>query len=262
MEQRRRMRAPPLLLATGLSLATAATKKVALNTKTRASSQAQIAAAVTPAVCPDTSVCPPQPRTVLAIEGGDAGAAFATLYYLYVVNGVQYAWHKGYVPYIVFNATWMQQTMGTAAADAPPLGALLPQLLPGRGPVAGAVLQRRCRAPAAGLAGRAGARGIQVVGEGMVLRQSRARAVQPRGMVQVVPRAGLPIVAQHGERRRVARASSQSSRRRSSRRGVGVDHGPLRSLRVARRPPSRLGQGHRPTLHRHRGVGAVCGFVL
>ena len=115
------MRAPPLLLATGLSLATAATKKVALNTKTRASSQAQIAAAVTPAACPDTSVCPPQPRTVLAIEGGDAGAAFATLYYLYVVNGVQYAWHKGYVPYIVFNATWMQQTMGTAAADAPPL---------------------------------------------------------------------------------------------------------------------------------------------
>ena len=75
MEQRRRMRAPPLLLATGLSLATAATKKVALNTKTRASSQAQIAAAVTPAACPDTSVCPPQPRTVLAIEGGDAGAA-------------------------------------------------------------------------------------------------------------------------------------------------------------------------------------------
>ena len=104
------MRAPPLLLATGLSLATAATK-------TRASAPA----IPVPAACPDTSVCPPQPRTVLAIEGGDPGAAFATLYYLYVVNGVQYAWHKGYVPYIVFNATWMQQTMGTAAADAPPL---------------------------------------------------------------------------------------------------------------------------------------------
>jgi hypothetical protein len=101
---------PPLLLATGLSLATEATK-------TRASAPA----IPVPAACPDTSVCPPQPRTVLAIEGGDPGAAFATLYYLYVVNGVQYAWHKGYVPYIVFNATWMQQTMGTAAADAPPL---------------------------------------------------------------------------------------------------------------------------------------------
>ena len=97
-------------LATGLSLATVATK-------TRASAPA----IPVPAACPDTSVDPPQPRTVLAIEGGDPGAAFATLYYLYVVNGVQYAWHKGYVPYIVFNATWMQQTMGTAAADAPPL---------------------------------------------------------------------------------------------------------------------------------------------
>ncbi len=248
------MRAPPLLLATGLSLATAATKKVALNTKTRASSQAQIAAAVTPAACPDTSVCPPQPRTVLAIEGGDAGAAFATLYYLYVVNGVQYAWHKGYVPYIVFNATWMQQTMGTAAADAPPLWEhFFRSYCPGVGP-----WLARC----SNVVGKSRARGIQVVGEGMVLRQSRAQAVQARGMVRVVPRAALPIVAQHGERRRVAYASSQSSRRRSRRRGVGVDHGRLCSLRVASGPPSRLGQGHPPTLHRHRGVGAVCGFVL
>jgi hypothetical protein len=59
-------------------------------------------------VCPDTTTCPPpdQNRSVLVIEGGDRQAAFTTIYYLYIVNGVKYAQHKGMVPFIKLNKGW------------------------------------------------------------------------------------------------------------------------------------------------------------
>ena len=82
--------------------------------------RASAPASTVPAACPDT-VLPFAAADGARHRRGDGGATFATLYYMYVTNGVQYAWHKGYVPYIAFNSTWMQQTMGAAAADAPPL---------------------------------------------------------------------------------------------------------------------------------------------
>ena len=64
--------------------------------------------------CPDTSACPPRGRnaTVFVIEGGDPHAAFATLFYLYVVNGVLYARHKGHAPWISLSPDWVHLTMG------------------------------------------------------------------------------------------------------------------------------------------------------
>lgn len=59
--------------------------------------------------CP--RACAKQP--IFVIEGGDENAAFATLFYLYVVNGVRYAWHKGYIPLIQFNPDWTKRTLNT-----------------------------------------------------------------------------------------------------------------------------------------------------
>ncbi|KAJ1455188.1 hypothetical protein M885DRAFT_617344 [Pelagophyceae sp. CCMP2097] len=59
--------------------------------------------------CPDVSVCPPRVlradgsvirQGVFKIQGGDSAAGFATLFITYVVNGVLYARHKGYVPFV------------------------------------------------------------------------------------------------------------------------------------------------------------------
>ena len=64
--------------------------------------------------CPDTSRCPPlgQNRTVFKIEGGEINAAFGNLFYSVVVNGVLYATHKGHVPWISFELSWVYKTMG------------------------------------------------------------------------------------------------------------------------------------------------------
>jgi hypothetical protein len=67
---------------------------------------------VVPRECPDPSVCPASRTNVLFIEGGPPGSAFATLFYVFVVNGVLYSWHKKYVPHIAFNAEWSKRTMG------------------------------------------------------------------------------------------------------------------------------------------------------
>jgi len=64
-----------------------------------------------PLVCPDTRKCPEKETTIFRIQGGDAQAAFASIFFLYVVNGVQYAWYKGYVPWIDLDPSWLKKTM-------------------------------------------------------------------------------------------------------------------------------------------------------
>ena len=151
------------------------------------------------------------------------------------------------VPYIVFNATWMQQTIGGggAAADAPPAeGALLPQLPPGRGPVAGAVLQtRRPPWPAQDWWGNhVHEEFAPVVGEGMVLRQPgrRCRHAGWWSPKEKFHRSG----AGTGSAAAVACAfPAWAAAAAAVDGGVRLTTWAARSLRVASGPPSRLGQG-------------------
>ena len=70
--------------------------------------------------CPDTSTCPPARQTsrVLVMQGAKEDAAFGNLFFSMVANFVLYAGHKGLVPLIHFEPSWVKRTMGTAwAAD-------------------------------------------------------------------------------------------------------------------------------------------------
>ena len=68
--------------------------------------------------CPDTSVCPPTARRVFKVEGGAADAATGNLFYAVVINGILYADHKRYTPWISFNAARVSRTMGRAWAKS------------------------------------------------------------------------------------------------------------------------------------------------
>ena len=73
-------------------------------------------------VCPDTRQCPPhgQNRTVFKIVGGESHAAFGNLFYSAVTNGLLYAAHKDFVPWIQFDPDWVYKTMGrTWVQDGP-----------------------------------------------------------------------------------------------------------------------------------------------
>eukprot|EP00966_Prymnesium_polylepis_P255944 5912706-Prymnesium_polylepis.1 len=63
--------------------------------------------------CPDTTRCPSAPRLVFKIEGGEHNAATGNLFYSVVTNGIMYANHKGYVPWVSFQPSWVRHTMGT-----------------------------------------------------------------------------------------------------------------------------------------------------
>ena len=73
--------------------------------------------------CPDTRQCPPrhQTRTVFRIVGGEANAAFGNLFYSVVSNGILYATHKGFVPWIDFEPNWVYKTMGREWMRGDPL---------------------------------------------------------------------------------------------------------------------------------------------
>lgn len=73
--------------------------------------------------CPDTRECPPagRTRTVFQIMGGEMHAAFGNLFYSVVSNSIIYAVHKGHVPWIKFERSWVYKTMGKEWESAGPL---------------------------------------------------------------------------------------------------------------------------------------------
>ena len=64
--------------------------------------------------CPDTSVCPRRPVTIFVYQGAKEDAAYGNLFYSMAVNALLYARHKGYVPLIRFEPSWVYKTMGQA----------------------------------------------------------------------------------------------------------------------------------------------------
>ena len=64
--------------------------------------------------CPDTRLCPGQPVTIFVYQGAKEDAAFGNLFYSMAVNALLYARHKGNVPLIRFEPSWVHKTMGLA----------------------------------------------------------------------------------------------------------------------------------------------------